>query len=266
MNNPTLAMIGYGVVGRATAEAFHTKGLKVIGIDPKVFPKSNIEHAFAADMAFICVPTPMFPTSSKQDLEILHGVIADLSLMEYKGLIIIKSTVLPSAVKDFCEEYAHLKICTNPEFLTERYAARDAADPHQIVIGGGAVTDPLAELYGRLWGLRPLTLRMSAPGAMLYKYIYNILGAVTVSACNDFYAMHEALGLDDWNSIQYAMQMNPMFDSRTKVPGPDGKLGFGGNCYPKDLSAIINMALDLDVPANTLKGSWATNLVVRGED
>ena len=49
------------------------------------------------------------------------------------------------------------------------------------------------------------------------------------------------------------------------VPGPDGKFGFGGSCFPKDIQAMINFAEKLDINPATLKGVWETNLIVRPE-
>jgi len=53
--------------------------------------------------------------------------------------------------------------------------------------------------------------------------------------------------------------------SHLSVPGPDGKLGFGGSCFPKDIQAIINFAKNLNLNLNTLEGAWKTNLSVRPE-
>ena len=45
----------------------------------------------------------------------------------------------------------------------------------------------------------------------------------------------------------------------------DGKRGFGGSCFPKDIQAMINFAKDLDIDMNVLEGAWKTNLQVRPE-
>ena len=263
MSNPVIAMVGVGVVGKATAEAFHSKGIRCIQIDPAVHPKSKIENALAADIAMICVPTPMMPTSGRQDTSIVAEVIRNLSAIDYKGLICIKSTVLPSFVVDICLDYAHLNICTNPEFLTERTAEDNAADPTFLIIGGShADAEYLDSLY-RIVHPELASDWMSAPGAMMFKYLYNTLGAATVSIVNEFYQMHKRLKLDDWGRIQSVLTIPNMLDERTQVPGPDGKLGFGGKCFPKDCNAIINMARDLGTPAETLEGAIATNHVVR---
>jgi UDPglucose 6-dehydrogenase len=49
------------------------------------------------------------------------------------------------------------------------------------------------------------------------------------------------------------------------VPGPDGKRGFGGSCFPKDIQAMIQFGKELDLNTTTLKGAWETNLKVRPE-
>ena len=50
------------------------------------------------------------------------------------------------------------------------------------------------------------------------------------------------------------------------VPGPDGKLGFGGTCFPKDINALISLAKKYDINMNTLEAAWKTNLEVRPEE
>ena len=53
--------------------------------------------------------------------------------------------------------------------------------------------------------------------------------------------------------------------SHIDVPGPDGKFGFGGSCFPKDVQAMINYSQSLGLDLNTLLGAWKTNLAVRPE-
>ena len=54
-------------------------------------------------------------------------------------------------------------------------------------------------------------------------------------------------------------------DSHLQVPGPDGKRGFGGSCFPKDINAFISFSDQLGLDLHVLKGAWNTNLVVRPE-
>ena len=53
--------------------------------------------------------------------------------------------------------------------------------------------------------------------------------------------------------------------SHMNVPGPDGKFGFGGSCFPKDIQAIMHFGESLGLNLNTIKGAWKTNLEVRPE-
>ena len=56
-----------------------------------------------------------------------------------------------------------------------------------------------------------------------------------------------------------------MGNSHSNVPGPDGKLGFGGSCFPKDVQALINFGDEIGVDLSVIKGAWNTNLKVRPE-
>jgi UDPglucose 6-dehydrogenase len=54
--------------------------------------------------------------------------------------------------------------------------------------------------------------------------------------------------------------------SHLNVPGPDGKFGFGGSCFPKDIQAMIHFMDTLGIHSNVLTGAWETNLDVRPEE
>ena len=70
----------------------------------------------------------------------------------------------------------------------------------------------------------------------------------------------------DWStSIEGFVRDGRLGHSHLSVPGPDGKLGFGGSCFPKDIQAIINFAKKLNLNLSTLEGAWKTNLSVRPE-
>jgi UDPglucose 6-dehydrogenase len=70
----------------------------------------------------------------------------------------------------------------------------------------------------------------------------------------------------NWNqAIEGFVRDGRVGHSHLSVPGPDGKLGFGGSCFPKDMQAIISYADQLDIDLNTVKGAWDTNKKVRPE-
>ena len=68
----------------------------------------------------------------------------------------------------------------------------------------------------------------------------------------------------NWNtSIQGFVSDGRIGHSHIQVPGPDGKLGFGGNCLPKDVKAIIEFSNKMGIKLNTIEGAWNTNVKVR---
>ena len=70
----------------------------------------------------------------------------------------------------------------------------------------------------------------------------------------------------DWDTvIEGFVRDGRVGHSHTQVPGPDGKLGFGGSCFPKDIQALINFGDSLSINLNVLKGAWKTNLKMRPE-
>ena len=93
----------------------------------------------------------------------------------------------------------------------------------------------------------------------------NTFLAVKVSVVNEFYRMSKVLGAN-WNDALEGFVSDPRIgNSHTNVPGHDGKLGFGGTCFPKDINALITMGKELGVDMNTLEAAWKTNLEVRPE-
>ena len=84
-----------------------------------------------------------------------------------------------------------------------------------------------------------------------------------VSFSNEMYELCKALGLDYDKVIEYATLDSRLGTSHWSVPGPDGDLGFGGHCFPKDLSAIIKMTEELDTTNNILKATKQTNNKIR---
>jgi UDPglucose 6-dehydrogenase len=93
----------------------------------------------------------------------------------------------------------------------------------------------------------------------------NTFFATKVSLMNEYYRMSQKLDVD-WDTAKYGFVSDGRIaDSHLHVPGPDGRLGFGGTCFPKDINALITIGDELGTPMNILKGAWKTNLEVRPE-
>ena len=97
----------------------------------------------------------------------------------------------------------------------------------------------------------------------MIKYFTNCFLATKVSFANEIYGICQKLELDYDKVIEYSLGDKRIGNSHLNVPGPDGDFGFGGHCFPKDLSAIIKLSEDLGSTNNLLKSVKKTNDKVR---
>lgn len=215
---------------------------------------------------FICLPTPM-DEEGRCHTYIVEQAIADLhTLVQTKGrTIAIKSTIPPGTTKRIDEWATKFNVCFNPEFLRETSAVEDFKNQDRIIIGGPRKgTKELKTMYEKAYPDVPVT-KTSSTIAELVKYTTNVFLATKVALSNEIAMVAEALGEDYDKVVEYATKDKRLGTSHWAVPGPDGKRGFSGSCFPKDLSAFIKLAESLDIRCETLEGAWNSNLRVRPE-
>lgn len=260
-NRFDVGIIGNGFVGESLAFAFSpTTNIKIYDINP-LKSLNTLNEIYKCDFVFVCVPTPMY-NDGNQNLEFINDVFKKAS----KGPIyIIKSTVLPETTKNLCEKYNSLDIIFNPEFLTERTAKLDMITQARIVLGGDkSLIARVRELYEQRFMNRTF-IETDSTTAEIIKYMNNTFFATKVSIMNEYKLLVDALGAN-WSDAVYGFASDHRIgDSHLHVPGPDGKLGYGGTCFPKDVNSLINFAKKYDIELNTIKGGWKTNLKVRSE-
>ena len=97
----------------------------------------------------------------------------------------------------------------------------------------------------------------------MVKYLTNSFLATKVSFANEIYQICDKLKIDYDKVVEYAVLDDRLGKSHWAVPGPDGDFGFGGHCLPKDLSALIHIAMQLNTETNVLNAVEETNDVVR---
>ena len=99
----------------------------------------------------------------------------------------------------------------------------------------------------------------------MVKYFTNCFLATKVSFANEIYQICEKLDIDYDKVVEYAKYDERIGYSHLNVPGPDGDFGFGGHCFPKDLNALINLAVknELGLDINVLNAALETNNRVR---
>jgi|TARA_R110001592_G_scaffold104658_1_gene294384 UDPglucose 6-dehydrogenase len=256
-----VGIIGNGFVGESQAFAFSpTNEIRIYDIDPLKSTHTK-EEIDGCDFIFVCVPTPMHKDGS-QDISFIEKVFEEA--VEYP-IYIIKSTVLPGTTKKLSKKYPHLNIVFSPEFLTERTAKLDMLTQARIIFGGEkGDTQKIKELYENRFKNRHI-IETDSTTAELVKYMNNTFFATKVSILNEFKLLADKLGVN-WEDALYGFASDGRIgDSHLHVPGPDGRLGYGGTCFPKDVNALITLAKELDTPLNTIEGGWKTNLTVRPE-
>ena len=234
-----IAIVGHGYVGKAVEYGFNTRKNKLTLIDPALYGNS-VEDIDKCDIAFVCVPTP-FGADGSIDASIVIDVTNKL-IENTTGLIVIKSTVIPSIVKKLSEENS--RVIYNPEFLTERNALEDFVNPPMHIFGGESkATETLQELYEKYSRCKPAPVyHMSAQDAAFVKYGINSFLATKVMWFNQYKELIDYHGAD-YDSIISAVGTDPRIShSHTQVPGPDGRCGFGGACFPKDTNALASFA------------------------
>ena len=270
MNELNLGIIGKGFVGTAVSRGFENKNVHQWAVDPKLGKESHSigELCFQqVDVAFVCVPTPSYDKLRDVDTTYVKDVLHDLRKHTFDGLVVIKSTITPDHLKEMVDHFADLRIVYNPEFLTEQNAEHEFKNPSFHVIGGD--WDDccyLESVYEKYSQCEPAPVfKTDFVTASLIKYGLNSFYATKVTFMNELYEIHKASGAETtWDEFVEILDADPrMGSSHLKVPGPDGKYGFGGNCFPKDTMALLHYAWVLNVKMGVLETAVNRNVNIR---
>jgi nucleotide sugar dehydrogenase len=261
MKNFKVGVIGNGFVGEAISFAFSSiSDLYVYDTNP-LKSLDDLESVHNCDFVFICVPTPMFEDGS-QDLSFVDSVFRKAT---NKPIYILKSTVLPGTTESLINSYENIKIIFSPEFLTEKNSKNDIINPSRIILGG---QNTLIKQVKKLFELRfdsEKIILTDSKTAELIKYMNNTFLATKVSIMNEFKLLCDNIEANWEDALKGFASDVRIGDSHLNVPGHDGKFGYGGTCFPKDVNALLSFSKKYDIELNTIKGGWNTNLKVRTE-
>ena len=281
-----ITVIGTGYVGLVTGTCFAEVGHQVICVDcdsAKVdllrkggmpiyepgleelvqknvasgrltFTTSTREGVENSDIIFIAVPTPPNPDGSV-DLSFMEGVAREIAgvMTSYK-IVVDKSTVpvrtgvkVGETIRRYCKAKVEFDVISNPEFLREGFAVEDFLKPDRIVIGvlSQRPVSAMSELYAPFQA--PIIIT-DINSAELIKHASNSFLALKISYINAISVLCEASGAN----VQEVANGIGM-DARIGRRFLDASLGFGGSCFPKDLSAFIKIAEQLGYDFALLK-------------
>ena len=267
-----IGIVGKGFVGSAVQNGFSPNTgcdaeVRVYDKNPSRSLHSLEETVNESDVVFISVPTPA-GIDGKIDLTILNDAINDINEVSInrETIFLVRSTVVPGTTSNIQQTFPKLRIVFNPEFLTERSANFDFINQTRFILGGSKDnTTKVADLFRDRFGESIPVIETNYETAELIKYMNNCFFATKVSFLNEMYQVAEKSGVDWELAVDGFVRDGRIGHSHMNVPGPDGKFGFGGSCFPKDIQAMINHGESLDLNMNTLKGVWNTNLEVRPE-
>lgn len=250
-----IGICGHGFVGNAVSSFFTNKtGFNILIYD-KYKNINTFETILNTDMIFICLPTNFDEDIKNYNMNAIDSTISLLNESNYKGLIIIKSTVLPDYCFKINQEYPQLRIVSNPEFLSARTAVTDFANQTHIIIGYTEFSknsiDMVRDMYSILFPMAKISVTTTEEAAMV-KLGCNSFYATKIQYFTELYLLCEKMKID-YNNVKDMMLhngwINPM---HTIVPGTDGMISFGGMCLPKDICALNEF----------MKTCYSSNLVL----
>ncbi|KAA0132015.1 MAG: UDP-glucose dehydrogenase family protein [Gimesia chilikensis] len=203
---------------------------------------------------FIAVGTPMTADGSA-NLDSIWKVAESLApLLAEDAVVIIKSTVPVGTNRKLADMLKSLTgrevdVASNPEFLKEGAAIDDFSKPDRVVVGVSRpeVSDVLHELYKPFLRTEHPFLSMELESAEMTKYVANCMLATKISFINEMANLCERVGADI-NQVRRGIGHDQRIGFSFLFPG----VGYGGSCFPKDVSALISVAHDHEMEPSIL--------------
>jgi UDPglucose 6-dehydrogenase len=282
-----IAIIGTGYVGLSSAVGFAHHGHDVVGIDidenkvekltsgkspifekniekylskslkkKKIVFSTNYEKISNCKFVFLCLPTPQQDDGSADTSYILESSKLLSKYLNDSATVVIKSTVPVNTWKRVKEvlNRTDISIVSNPEFLREGTALDDFFNPDRIVVG--SEDEKKAKAVANLYKAKKAKVVFTDnTSAEIIKYASNSFLAIKLSFVNEIAAYAEST---DANALEvlHAMGLDKRIGKEFLKPGP----GWGGMCFPKDVSALKESAREKNVPIPLLDAALESNL------
>jgi UDPglucose 6-dehydrogenase len=272
-----ICMIGAGYVGLVSAVCFSEFGWNVICVDKEAdkvasltrgevpiyepglddllarnikggrlsFTQDLAKATADADLIFLAVGTPMRRGDGHADLSYVYAAVEEIAPHLKKFVVITTKSTVPVGTSREIERRlkalrpdADFAVCSNPEFLREGSAIRDFMHPDRVLVG---TDEPRAiAMMERLY--KPLALRkaplmfVGRESAELAKYAANAFLAMKISFINEVADLCEEVGANV-QEVATAIGKDGRIGDKFLHPGP----GYGGSCFPKDVSALARI-------------------------
>lgn len=287
MKKPKIAIVGPGVVGKATGRAFIAKGFTVGFFGRSQDQIEKLQHEgltaysrtellkgdYDYDITMLTVPTPA--QNGKINLDAMELAAIDLgkrlkNTKQYH-LVVVKSTCPPGTTKDLViktiEEFSGKKAgkdfgaCMNPEYLREATAFEDSINPWMVLIGeyDKKSGDTLMQVYE---DFDCPVFKCTLSEAEMQKYVHNLYNAAKITYFNEMRQIAKEVGVDAEKIFKYtALSCEGMWNPKygTKDKGP-----FSGACLPKDIKGFLGWAKKHDIKPELLETVFTVNEKMKG--
>ena len=269
-----IGIVGQGYVGTAIKSGFE-KHYELETYDKFNTSKSSVnlqDLVSRCSIIFICVPTPMNKDGSCHT-GIVESVVSEINEVtmgwnevyskDNKPIVVIKSTVPPGTTDRLHKKYKNLDVIFNPEFLTDANFLEDFKNQSRIILGGTRKgTNILRQVYSKVFPNATI-VKTGSKTAEMVKYFVNCFLATKVSFANEMKIVCDKIGIDYDKVVEYATYDERLGKSHWAVPGPDGDLGFGGHCLPKDTQALVSRYEDMILLETVI---WVNDKVRKNRD
>lgn len=250
-----VGIIGQGFVGSAMKAYFEHHQMAVQAFDKFKQEFGTLDDVILkSDIIFVCVPTPMRQTGEcytgivESVLDDIEAKAKELARPTNSFVVCIKSTLPPGFTDAQRLKRKNLRLVFSPEFLMEKTATKDMLEANRIVVGGHFDDTRiilhffLAADKQRVDEGRVVLVHCDAAVAEMSKLFTNGLLFTKVVFANEIYKLCQALGIK-YDEVRAVTSFDPRIgSSHTQVPGPDGFLGAGGHCFPKDMHNLAFVA------------------------
>ena len=233
----------------------------------RLFFKHNINTEIGDfEAIFITVGTPERKTGGGADLSFLFKVVKEIrSFLHDEQVIIIKSTVPIGTNREIkkllnTNSNSNFSVVSNPEFLREGSAIEDFMRPDRVIVGLEDETQKkvLAEIYKPLY-LRDFPIVYTDPeSAEITKYASNAFLATKISFINEIALLCEKTG-GNVQEVAKGMGLDRRIGNKFLHCGP----GYGGSCFPKDTSALVETGKKYGAPQRIVNTVTEVNEAVK---
>lgn len=264
-----ITVIGCGFVGSTVANFLEKNGIDVERVDPKYYDTTLEQALRISDGAIMCLPTPTVDGAC--DDSYIADVFSEINEKDLHVPIMNKSTVTPDIIKNWPEYVLY-----NPEFLREANAEEDFENQHTFIMGATDTYDGKNTV--KFWKqiFEPLLpncefIVTDRSTASMTKYAHNAFLATKVAFFHELVIKNIDVEVKEeqfnYDELTYLLgRFDTIGNNHMKAPNAEGRFGFGGNCFPKDVAALTNYYQKHGTPATILEQVTETNNMLKKEN